>query len=47
MQDKKKIFHTEAGVTYFSKRTERILFFILTLIMLGWGVFDKVQNLIK
>ena len=36
----KRLFHSE-GVTYFNKQTERKIFFILTLIMLGWGVFAK------
>jgi hypothetical protein len=39
--DKKKTFFYSKGVTYFTKKTERILFFILTLIMLIWGVFTK------
>lgn len=47
MSEKKKLFHTEAGVTHFTKRTERILFFILTLAMLGWGAADKITSLIK
>ena len=40
MEQKKRLFHSE-GVTYFNKQTERKIFFILTLIMLGWGVFAK------
>ena len=40
MEQKKRFFHSE-GVTYFDKQTERTIFFILTLIMLGWGVLAK------
>ena len=39
--DGKKAFFYSKGVTYFTRKTERTLFFILTLIMLGWGVFAK------
>ena len=38
---KKKAFFYSKGVTYFTKKTERTLFFILTLIMLIWGIFSK------
>ena len=38
----KKLFLHSKGVTYFDKRTERILFFILTIAMLVWGVFTKI-----
>ena len=38
---RKKAFFYSKGVTYFTKKTERTLFFILTLIMLIWGVFSK------
>jgi len=38
---KKKAFFYSKGVTYFSKKTERTLFFILTIIMLIWGIFTK------
>ncbi len=37
---KKTLFHSR-GVTYFDKKTERAFFFILTLIMLIWGIFAK------
>ncbi|MFW5488034.1 MAG: hypothetical protein ACNI3A_06420 [Desulfovibrio sp.] len=36
-----KMFVTKNGVTYFSRRTERCVFFVLTLGMLVWGVFEK------
>jgi len=38
MQEKEKSFHHRKGVTYFSRKTERTLFFILTLVMLAWGI---------
>jgi hypothetical protein len=31
----------ENGRVYFSKQTERKVFFILTLAMLAWGVLSK------
>ena len=37
-----KGFHHEKGVTYFSKRTERTIFFILTIAMLFWGLYEGV-----
>jgi len=37
----KKILLHSKGVTYFSKKTERYFFFILTIIMLIWGIFAK------
>ena len=38
---KKKAFFYSKGVTFFTKKTERNLFFILTIIMLIWGIFTK------
>jgi len=38
---KKKAFFYSKGVTFFTKKTERTLFFILTIIMLIWGIFTK------
>ncbi len=38
---KKALFHSK-GITYFSKKTERTIFFILTMIMLLWGVLTKL-----
>ena len=38
---KKKAFFYSKGVTFFTKKTERSLFFILTIIMLIWGIFTK------
>ncbi|MDZ7698007.1 MAG: hypothetical protein U5R49_14175 [Deltaproteobacteria bacterium] len=40
-KNRKKAFFYSKGVTYFTKKTERTLFFILTLIMLVWGVVIK------
>ena len=37
-----KGFRHEKGVTYFSKRTERTIFFILTIAMLCWGLVEGV-----
>ena len=37
----KKTLSYSKGVTYFNKKTERTFFFILTIIMLIWGVFAK------
>ena len=39
-QQKKAFFHSE-GMTYFDKKTERTIFFILTVLMLIWGIFAK------
>jgi len=41
IDSKKTLFHTK-GVTYFTGQTERKIFFVLTLIMLGLGVFVKI-----
>ncbi|MBW2047891.1 MAG: hypothetical protein JRJ09_05100 [Deltaproteobacteria bacterium] len=38
---RKKAFFYSKGVTYFTRKTERTLFFILTIIMLIWGLFTK------
>ncbi len=40
MEEKKRFFNSK-GITYFDKQTERTVFFILTLVMLGWGVLVK------
>jgi hypothetical protein len=37
-----KAFHHHKGVTWFSRTTERKVFFALTLAMLLWGVFTKL-----
>jgi len=41
MNNKKPIFHSK-GVTYFDKDTERIFFFILTLVMLCLGILVRL-----
>ena len=41
-KEKRKTFHHEKGITYFSKKTERTLFFVLTLVMLVWGILEMV-----
>ncbi|OIQ52342.1 hypothetical protein BerOc1_00817 [Pseudodesulfovibrio hydrargyri] len=33
------------GVTYFSKRTERRILFVLTMFMLVWGIFECSRDL--
>ena len=40
--DKKKTFFHSKGMTYFNKKTERTIFFILTIIMLLWGIVTKL-----
>lgn len=40
-KQKKRLFYSK-GVTYFDKKTERTFFFILTIIMLLWGIFVKL-----
>ena len=44
-ETKEKLFRHESGKTYFSKTTERRIFFVLTLIMLGWGVVEGLKDL--
>ena len=41
-RDTKKLFIYEDGRLYFSKQTERSLFFVLTLGMLASGVLVKL-----
>jgi hypothetical protein len=41
-KDGKKAFFHSDGVTYFGKKTERTIFFILTIMMLLWGIFVKL-----
>jgi hypothetical protein len=40
--DSKKVLFHSKGVTFFDKRTERAFFFVLTIIMLVWGIFAKL-----
>ena len=37
--DKKKKFFHSKGITYFNRKTERTFFFILTILMLLWGIY--------
>jgi hypothetical protein len=39
---KKRRFLHEKGVTWFDRGTERRIFFILTLVMLAWGIVTMV-----
>jgi len=41
-KDQKKAFFHSKGVTYFDKKTERAIFFVLTILMLIWGIFTKL-----
>jgi hypothetical protein len=41
-QETKKILLHEGGKIYFSKETERKLFFILTIVMLIAGICSKI-----
>jgi hypothetical protein len=41
-EEKEKTLHHEKGITYFSKKTERTLFFVLTLVMLAWGILEML-----
>ncbi|WP_199244278.1 hypothetical protein [Pseudodesulfovibrio cashew] len=38
--EKGRTFVHESGVTYFSKRTERRILFVLTVAMLLWGAVE-------
>jgi len=40
----KKQITQKGSVTYFTKHFERTLFFIMTLLMLGWGLWEKLQG---
>jgi len=40
-EQKKPFFHSN-GITYFDRKTERTIFFVLTIIMLVWGIFSKL-----
>lgn len=41
IRKKKSLSHIK-GITYFDKKTERAIFFILTVIMLIWGILVKL-----
>ena len=40
-KEKKLILHID-GVTYFDRKVERSVFFILTILMLVWGAILKL-----
>ena len=45
-QDKQERgFVHKNGVTYFSRRTERKILFVLTILMLAWGIFECTKDL--
>lgn len=47
-QDKNaKAVHHEGGVTYFTKRTEQAVLFVMTLGMLIWGAVELITNLVS
>jgi len=41
-EDSRKQVIQKGSVTYFTKNFERTLLFIMTLIMLGWGIGEKL-----
>jgi hypothetical protein len=43
-KETKQAFVHENGATYFSKQTERKIFFVLTLVMLGWGIVEGMKK---
>jgi len=43
--NKRKMLFYRKGITFFSKRTERTFFFILTIVMLLWGLLVKLDLL--
>ncbi len=43
----KKTFHTENGITHFSRKTERAIFFVLTMGMLLWLAVEKLSDMVK
>ncbi|MEZ7197845.1 hypothetical protein [Pseudodesulfovibrio karagichevae] len=42
--EQKDGFVHENGVTYFSKRTERRILFVLTMAMMLWGVVECTRG---
>lgn len=44
-QKHEKILIHREGKTYFSRKTERRIFFVLTLMMLLWGMLVKLDIL--
>jgi len=44
-ESKEHAFVHRNGVTYFTKRTERRVLFVLTMVLLVWGVVEYAQEL--
>ena len=44
-ENKERAFMHKAGVTYFTKRTERRVLFLMTIAMLLWGVVEYAQDI--
>lgn len=42
---RERAFVHKNGVTYFSKQTERRILFVLTVLMLVWGVVELTKDL--
>lgn len=42
-ETRREIMH-ENGVTYFTKRAERRVLFLMTIAMLVWGVFELTKD---
>ncbi|MEF2232250.1 MAG: hypothetical protein V3571_15055 [Pseudodesulfovibrio sp.] len=44
-EDRGSAFMHRDGVTYFSKRTERRILFVMTMVMLLWGVVEYARDI--
>ena len=40
-EKKRRLFYFSKGMIYFDKKTERTFFFVLTILMLLWGMLVK------
>lgn len=45
-ENTKRSFVHKNGVTYFTKQTERRVLFVLTMVMLVWGIVEYAKDLI-
>ncbi|MBI9078916.1 MAG: hypothetical protein JEY79_04150 [Pseudodesulfovibrio sp.] len=43
-ESKERMFVYKNGATYFSKRTERRILFIFTVVMLCWGIAEGMKE---
>ncbi|WP_187170597.1 hypothetical protein [Salidesulfovibrio onnuriiensis] len=43
-ENRQQTFLNKNGVTYFTKRTERRILFVLTLAMLAWGAAEFMHK---